>query len=74
MNIDIDDGEIEVLESSRDLFNRLRSRVVIEPHYVSGELSTNNCCQILKETGYGISLIDQHGSSVPLIGGIPTQS
>ena len=71
MKIDIEGGEIEVLESSRDVLLRYAPKIIVEPHYVGGELSTEKCCTILRETGYQITLLEQFGSSTPLIAASP---
>ena len=67
IKIDIEGGEIEVLQSSRDVLLRYTPKIVVEPHYVGGELSTEKCCAILRESGYQVTLIEQFGSSTPLI-------
>jgi FkbM family methyltransferase len=72
IKIDIEGGEIEVLESSRDVLLRYTPKIIVEPHHVSGALSTEKCCTILREIGYQITLIEQFGSSIPLIAASPS--
>ncbi len=70
IKIDIEGGEIEVLESSKDVLLRYTPKIVVEPHYVGGELSTEKCCGILRESGYQVTLMEQFGSSIPLIAAV----
>lgn len=73
IKIDIEGGEIEVLENSKDVLLRFAPKLIVEPHYVGGELSTERCCKILREIGYQSALIEQFGSAVPLIAALPTK-
>jgi FkbM family methyltransferase len=67
MKIDIEGAEVEVLESSQHLLSRLRPRIILEPHFIEGQMTTDRCCAILKGAGYATRIVDQDGASVPLI-------
>jgi FkbM family methyltransferase len=71
IKMDIEGAEIEVLESSRQLLSQLRPRLVIEPHYANGELTTARCCELLQSIGYKTEVVVQHGVSLPLIEASP---
>ena len=67
IKIDIEGAEVEVLESSQHLLSRLRPRMMIEPHLIEGQMTTDRCCAILKDAGYATRVVDQYGASTPLI-------
>jgi FkbM family methyltransferase len=71
IKMDIEGAEIEVLESSRQLLSQVRPRLIIEPHYVNGELTADRCCAILESIGYTTQMVVQHGVSLPLIEASP---
>jgi FkbM family methyltransferase len=71
IKMDIEGAEIEVLESSMKLLSQLKPRLVIEPHYVNGELTTARCCEVLQGIGYKTEVVVQHGVSLPLIEASP---
>ena len=70
IKIDIEGGEIEVLENSKDMLRQFKPKLIVEPHYVNDELSTRRCIEILQEIGYRVTLMEQFGSSTPLIAAI----
>jgi FkbM family methyltransferase len=71
IKMDIEGGEINVLESSKEILEKLRPKMIIEPHYVGNELSTSACQQILESIGYEVNLITQYGVPLPLIEATP---
>lgn len=71
IKVDIEGTEIEVLESSKDLLSQLRPRLIVEPHFVDGQLTTKRCCAILEEIGFATRLVPQTGSAIPLIQATP---
>ena len=71
IKMDIEGAEVEVLESSGELLSRTRPRLIIEPHYVAGVLTTDRCCSILGKLGYATKIVDQYGVSLPLIEAMP---
>jgi len=71
IKVDIEGAEIEVLESSKDLLSQLRPRIIIEPHFVDGQLTTERCCAILEEIGFATRLVPQTGYPIPLIEATP---
>jgi FkbM family methyltransferase len=73
VKIDIEGGEIEALQASQQILSRLKPRLIIEPHYVAGEMSTDRCRKILDGYGYTTELIPQLGSSTPLIAAVPAE-
>jgi FkbM family methyltransferase len=73
VKIDIEGGEIEVLQASQEILSRLKPRLIIEPHYVEGDMSTDRCRKILAGYGYTTELVPQSGSSTPLIAAVPAE-
>ncbi len=71
IKMDIEGGEIKVLESSKEILEKLRPRMIIEPHHVGNELSTSACQRILESIGYEVNLITQYGVPLPLIEATP---
>jgi FkbM family methyltransferase len=71
IKIDIEGGEIEVLKASQDVLTQLKPRMIVEPHYVDGSMSTDRCREILLRCGYRVNLIPQFGSSTPLLEATP---
>ena len=48
IKIDIEGAEVQVLESSQHLLSQFRPRMMIEPHLIEGQMTTDRCCAILK--------------------------
>ena len=71
IKIDIEGAEVHVLESSQQLLSRFRPRIMIEPHLIDGQMTTDRCCAILKDAGYATRVVDQYGASAPLIEALP---
>lgn len=71
IKVDIEGAEIELLESPKGLLSRLRPRLIIEPHFVDGQLTTERCCAILEEIGFATRLVLQSGYPIPLIEATP---
>jgi FkbM family methyltransferase len=67
IKMDIEGAEIEVLKASQDVLSQLKPRLIIEPHYVDGVMSTDRCRDILLGCGYRVDVISQTGLSTPLI-------
>lgn len=67
IKMDIEGAEVQVLESSHHLLSRFRPRIIIEPHLIDGQMTTDRCCAILTDTGYATRIVDQYGVSLPLI-------
>jgi FkbM family methyltransferase len=71
VKIDIEGCEIEVLESSAAFLHTMRSKLIIEPHHVSGTLSTEPCCRLLEAAGYKVDVREAVAESEQLIEAVP---
>jgi FkbM family methyltransferase len=71
VKVDIEGCEIEVLESSASFLKGLNARVIVEPHFVNGSLSTDRCSKLLAEAGYHVRVRDKAGEAEMLIEAIP---
>ncbi len=67
IKVDIEGGEIELLESSIDFLARLKSKLIVEPHWVGGSMSTGRCSRLLELAGYAVRVRDKVGESEPMI-------
>lgn len=67
VKIDIEGGEIEVLQDSAGFLHRVGARLIVEPHLVGGVLSTARCCELLESAGYRVRVRPKVGESEPLI-------
>jgi FkbM family methyltransferase len=71
VKIDIEGCEIEVLESSAGFLRSMNTRLVVEPHFVKGTMSTGRCCTVLESEGYKVRVREKVGESEALIEAIP---
>ena len=71
VKMDIEGCEIEVLVSSARFLNRMKARLIVEPHWVDGTLSTERCRKILESAGYKVGVRVKVGESEPLIEALP---
>jgi FkbM family methyltransferase len=71
VKIDVEGAEIEVLKPSKEILSRFKPRVIIEPHYVGGASSIERCREMLTSYGYSVRLVNQFGSTTPLIAASP---
>jgi len=71
VKMDIEGGEVEVLRASAKFLKEVKARLIVEPHLVGGQLSTEHCCEFLVSAGYEVSVRDKVGESEPLIEGVP---
>jgi FkbM family methyltransferase len=67
VKVDIEGAEIEVLRDSAGFLRNLGARLIIEPHFVDGDLSTVRCCDLLEAAGYHVRVRPKLGGSEPLI-------
>jgi hypothetical protein len=67
IKVDIEGGEIALLESSQDFLRASKARMIIEPHIVKGKLNADQCCRLLKSAGRTARIREQLGAPVPLI-------
>jgi len=67
IKVDIEGGEIELLESSVDFLTRLKTKLILEPHWVGGSMSTERCTRLLELAGYAIRVREKMGESEPMI-------
>ncbi|MGA8530489.1 MAG: FkbM family methyltransferase [Acidobacteriaceae bacterium] len=71
VKIDIEGGEVEVLQDSATLLHNLGARLIVEPHFVAGTVSTARCCDLLEAAGYRVRVRPKSGESEPLIEALP---
>ncbi len=71
VKIDIEGGEIEVLEASASFLKDMNARLIVEPHFVNGSISTDRCCGLLQSAGYKVQIRRKVGESEPLIEAVP---
>jgi FkbM family methyltransferase len=67
IKMDIEGAETRVLAQALPLLRDLRPRMVVEPHFVRGELNTGQVRAILETGGFRTGLIDQGLSDYPLV-------
>lgn len=67
MKVDIEGGEIELLESSVDFLAGLKTKLIVEPHWVDGSMSTERCSRLLQSAGYTVRVREKMGESEPMI-------
>lgn len=71
VKIDIEGGEIEVLQDSAGFLRNMGARLIVEPHFVNGVLSTARCCELLEGAGYKVRVRPKVGESEPMIEALP---
>ncbi len=67
IKIDIEGAEVEVLEHAARWLTGRKARVIVEPHFVDGTLSTERCVAVLERAGFSVRLTEQTGVFPPLI-------
>jgi FkbM family methyltransferase len=71
IKIDIEGGEVEVLKSSAPFLKSVQARLIVEPHFVDGSLSTERCRGYLEAAGFRVNVRGKIGESEPLIEATP---
>mgnify|MGYP006144897423 FL=1 len=71
IKMDIEGSEQEVIESSKEFFEKYRPRIIIEPHMINRTLTDKAIISSLTDFGYKCSIIEQSGVNLPLVIGIP---
>jgi len=71
IKMDIEGCEVSVLESSANFLKSVGARVIVEPHFVDGSLSTDRCCRFLESAGYQVRIRNKVGESEALIEAVP---
>jgi FkbM family methyltransferase len=67
IKVDIEGGEIELLESSVDFLAVLKTKLIVEPHWVNGSMSTGRCSRLLTLAGYTVRIREKMGESEQMI-------
>jgi FkbM family methyltransferase len=67
VKVDIEGCEVEMLESSAGFLKRVQARLIVEPHFVNGSISTGRCCELLESAGYKVRVRQKVGESEALI-------
>jgi FkbM family methyltransferase len=63
---DIEGAEAVIFEDN-DFFHKYKPRIIVEPHFVNGSLTTEKVMNQLKKYGYKFNLVEQHGFDLPLL-------
>ncbi len=63
---DVEGAEAVIFEDDK-FFNRFKPRIIVEPHFVNGVLTTDIVKTHLKKYGYKFNLVEQHGYDLPLL-------
>ena len=70
IKIDIEGGEVEVRNSSAPL-KSVQARLIVEPHFVDGSLSTSDAAATWRQPGFRVDVRGKIGESEPLIEATP---
>jgi FkbM family methyltransferase len=71
VKIDIEGCEVQMLKSSAKFLKTMRARLIVEPHFIDGAMSTAQCCELLKSAGYSVRIRSKVGESEALIEAVP---
>lgn len=67
IKMDIEGAELATILGSGEFLTRHKPRMIIEPHYVGGKITSAPIVEFLSGLGYKCDVIDQPGLSLPLI-------
>jgi FkbM family methyltransferase len=68
---DIEGAEAVVFQNEQEVLKKFRPRLLIEPHYIGGQLTTVAFRPHLEAAGYQLTEITQQGFPLPLVVAIP---
>jgi hypothetical protein len=71
VKMDIEGCEVEVLQASARFLKTIGAKLILEPHFHCGFLSTDRCCKYLSEVGFSVHVREKVGESEPLIEAVP---
>lgn len=71
IKMDIEGAELALITESTEFFAQYRPRLVIEPHFINGIMTSTAIVECLEGLGYTCSIIEQLGLSLPLITAAP---
>jgi len=71
IKIDIEGCEVKVLESSAGFLKGTGAKLIVEPHFVYGAMSTERCSRLLESAGFKVRVRGKVGESEPLIEATP---
>jgi FkbM family methyltransferase len=71
VKMDIEGCEVEVLGASAGFLNRMRAKLIVEPHRVKDELNSERCRMTLESAGYQVRVRGKVGESEALIEAMP---
>jgi FkbM family methyltransferase len=71
IKMDIEGAELATILGSGEFLTKHRPRLIIEPHYVQGMITSTPIIKFLTDIGYNCQVIDQPGLSLPLITALP---
>jgi FkbM family methyltransferase len=61
------EGAEAVIFNDDEFFNKFKPRIIVEPHFVDGQITTSKVEDTLRNYGYKFNLIEQHGVALPLL-------
>lgn len=67
IKMDIEGAELATILGSADFLSRYKPRMIIEPHYIGGTITSAPIVEFLTGLNYKCDVIDQPGLSLPLI-------
>jgi FkbM family methyltransferase len=74
IKMDIEGAELATILGSGEFLMTHRPRMIIEPHYVQGMITSTPIVKFLTDIGYNCQVIDQPGLSLPLITAVPIKT
>lgn len=67
IKIDVEGAELGILDSSRDILEKMHPRIILETHMVHDVMTTNDCKRLLIELGYTVTEFVQMDTNCPLL-------
>lgn len=61
------EGAEAVIFNDDAFFEKYKPKIIVEPHFVDGQISTSKVEEALKKYGYKFDIIEQHGVALPLL-------
>lgn len=67
IKIDVEGAELGILDSSRDILEKMHPRIILETHMVHDVMTTHDCKSLLLELGYIVTEFIQMDTDCPLL-------
>lgn len=71
IKMDVEGAEVEVLKSAGEFLRDHRPRLVVEPHFVDGVMTTGAVSEMLSAYGYNVEVLSQGSQDWPLVAARP---